>query len=710
MLVMKRSLLALAFMATTALTPVKAHAVPVTLLIGQALFNVSALISPAFGAATLGLITSPFFYPVLGTVLSIGVNQLLNKIFAPDQGNRSRPSDRLINYRQSAYPMETVYGEVRKGGPFGFTGFKNKRRYYSITLASHRTEEVTQHWLDERQVVLDSGGNVIGQLDENGDVEDSPIEGYGNVIFFKGNPAQVADSRFILNFAGFTSAHDFKGVAHTSIIAKRAPAEKFSEVYPRGREWSYSAVIKGHNQIWDPRTKTRGYTNNSALVLADWIVRYLDQKVDWDEVADEANVCDEIVTKKDGSTQVRYTTNVVLSDDESFEAVRSKLALPCDAFLYERTDGKVGFKVGRWIEPEVTLIDQDFYTLELSEGISEVDTPNSVSIIYTDPDNDWREEVSAEYSTTDAQSFRINQRPTIYGVTNHNQASRLNKRLLLTQRADKKISGTLGLMGYELIGQRFIKVEHSGLGINEYFEIDELVRSEQPGSFTFTARSVNPSDFDFAASSEEGIKPSRSNVDNSDAIPEPSNVNATSSGNGTITVTWDNEDPLYYSDVKVCPDGSSTGCQVIQVGEGVETVVVSGLEDGDTYDVQVRHRTLAQRVGSYAPSTPEEITVTNNTTAPASLTTFTATGGSGQTSVSITTANDSNQDSVDLYRGTTTVFGDAVLISNRVLGSNQSETYIDDSLVAGTYYYWGVPKNSSNVEGSSSGPETSTVT
>jgi len=77
-----------------------------------------------------------------------------------------------------------------------------------------------------------------------------------------------------------------------------------------------SFIVKGKNDIYDPRTGTTGWTDNAALCIAD----YLTQKkwgVRLDYVTDvpyapliaAANICDEAVSLAAGGTEPRYTCN-----------------------------------------------------------------------------------------------------------------------------------------------------------------------------------------------------------------------------------------------------------------------------------------------------------------------------------------------------------------------------------------------------------------
>ena len=78
-----------------------------------------------------------------------------------------------------------------------------------------------------------------------------------------------------------------------------------------------SAQVRGKNNIWDPRTQTRGYTTNAALIAADIITDPVfglgDSSVNQDQLNAAANICDEqvAVAALNGLTESRYTAHYV---------------------------------------------------------------------------------------------------------------------------------------------------------------------------------------------------------------------------------------------------------------------------------------------------------------------------------------------------------------------------------------------------------------
>lgn len=696
-----------ALLGTTALTaPTRAEAGPVVPFIAG-LFGVTGTVAFVTSAAYVAGATfaaSAIGSFVLRTVLSVGLS-LLAQALAP-KPSVPPPAARMVNFAQPISYAEWVFGRTRKGGPLGFTGFADLRRYYVPILAAHSIHSIVEHWLDE--VTVDVDDTITDQTLSNIKAP-AQAAGFGRIDAFLGQSGQTADAGLIGAFSEMTPAHDFAGLAGGVIWAKRPPQSKFSDIYPRGREWAWTPVIDGNDQIYDPRDKTRKYTNNAALVLAYWITEILGRDVVWDDVAVEADACDVLVTNAQSETQPRWTLNGTISDDLEFEDQRAQLAAACDAFLYERADGKVGFNVGRWIEPTVTLTEDDFLSLEFSEGDWGANAPTETSVAYVEPENGWRETPSGVW-VDDVSSRPIRQEPQLYMVTNHNQASRMNRRLSRTSRAQYRLNGTLGVIGYDLLGQRFVRVVHSELGIDAYFEVGELVR-EGIGVFQLSANSVRPEDFN-----DEIVEPKRpefKRIITSDDVPFVTGFGATVKKGGVIRFVWDAQDVSMTQQILLTTaDGQFR--QIIDVPGGGETShTVTGLVNGESYLAQIRNLTATTRGSQWAPIPALDVTAKSNTVAPEALTEFSVSPPSVVTNSPLTVAfkaaNDPNHSAIEIWRGTSSDFGSAVLIKTVYTTPNASGTYTTYAPSAGTFYYWARPINVSAVPGPESGPETITA-
>lgn len=587
---MRRSILFAALLGCTMLTPRPAEAGPVIPFIAGALGVAGATALATAAAYTAG---ATFAASVVGgfvvkTVVAIGLSALAAQL-APKPPSPP-PSVQMGNFAQPVSYAEWVYGKTRKGGFLGFTGFARDRRYYVPILAAHPIEGVVQHWLDERLVTLTDEADT-----EKSNIAETPIAGYGRINAFTGGPGQVVDPGLNAAFEEITEEFDFKGLSGAVLWAARPPQSSFSDIYPESRQWAYAPVIKGKKDLYDPRDGGRRFSSNAALIFADWVVNILGREVDWGEVADEADACDAQVLGGDGYYRARWELNGTLSDEQEFETQRVQLGIACDAFIYERTDGKVGFTVGRWIEPELTLGPDDFFSLELAEAEFGADAPDEVAALYTEPENGWRETPSGPWVENEV-AMPVRDTPQLYMVANHNQISRVNKRLARTKRAKYQLTATIGFRGYEIMGgrdggraHRFFRVLLPERGIDEYFEVGELTR-ESSGLFSLTANTVQPEDFSFDAAKEEPTRPIYDQVEGDAGIPTPTGLDVPSSGSGGATVTWDAQSEAYSQEVRYQTVAASSAWQHETAAEGATSLSISGLANGADYQIEIRNR------------------------------------------------------------------------------------------------------------------------
>ncbi|APE43421.1 hypothetical protein BOO69_08320 [Sulfitobacter alexandrii] len=421
-------------------------------------------------------------------------------------------------------------------------------------------------------------------------------------------------------------------------------------------------------------------------------------------MAIEADVCDQLVTNAEGQQQPRWTINGVLQDDQQFEDQRAQMAAACDAFLFERPDGKVGFLVGRWIAPQITLGAGDFFSLEIKDGGFGFSAPSEVAATYIEPDNAWRETPSGAWVEAPGEQSRRDE-PQLYMVHSHNQCARLNKRFAKTARPQYALRGTIGVIGYELIGQRFFRAVHPEMGIDAYFEIGELAR-EGAGVFSLIANSVEPDDFSFDPATEEPDRPVFNSVVTEDTVPDLTGLAVTPVGAGAVDVTWTAPDASLQQQLRIREAGTEDW-QILSVAEGQSNYTIMALIDGRSYELQGRNRTPALRPGGWSPDPALTFTVVANTEAPQALLLATVDPVGAGALVQWATGNDPNQYAVRVYRGPTLATADPVVLA--ISGANTSASFTD-AVALGTYTYWAAPINGSGVLGPVSGPLNVTVT
>ncbi|PTX39077.1 hypothetical protein IQ03_00560 [Gemmobacter caeni] len=651
-------------------------------------------------------------------VLSVGLSAL-SQALMPTPSVPS-PSDRQVNWAQPISYQERVYGRVRKGGPFCFSAASRAdvtnpdgtddrfKRHYGILIAAHSTRGPVQHFLDKRPVEL-----------EGDFVSTEPIwyDGkgrwawHGAIRTYTGQPGQAVDPIWDSVFPEVTTADDFKGLSYAALYAARPPNNVFQRIYPTGREWVYAPVWDGCDTVYDPRTETSDWTDNAALIIAD-VAQHYGFAVDWDEVAAEADISDQLVTNRDGGTHRRWTINMVIDSSMTWEQVRAEMMKACDAFFYERRDGKLGFKVGYYSAPTVTLTDADFLSISIRDRAWGSDVIGQVAVKYVEPALDYQEELTGAV-VADPQGDRHEE--PCGAINSHNQGWRVGYRWLATARPPYSVTGTIGPIGYECMEQRFLRITHEEAGFDEVVEVSRLTRNGGSHTFSLDVVSVDAGDFDPDALTLEPARPLRAVVAEDGDVVAPASLTgeAVEGTGGVALIEW--AWPVQPEDLRQqlqirSVDAGVPDWQIVDAGEGQSSLVSTGLVDGATYEAQVRNRTPGGRGSPWYPAVPLAVVAVANSTAPAPLVAFGAAVSGSDAVLTFTAPNDGQYAATRIWRADgSTAFVDAVAIRTEFGAPNAADSYTDVGPGVGSHSYWAEPINGSGIAGPRSGPQTITI-
>lgn len=236
---------------------------------------------------------------LLGSLVAIGIESAIslaaNKILNKQRGAGDREG-RTQNIRANNVPHHVVYGECRKGGLIFYlngTGDDNEMLHMGLVVASHQCESIFGIHFNGELVPLDGTGNPTNRY-----------KNYARILWTLGSNTQTAIAEMVAENDNWTVNHRARG--QTYIYARLKYKAK---IYPNFIP-AITARVKGHNTIYDPRDGQTKWTNNPALCAADCMERYLNiprSRIDTTHLVEAANICDQLVSKKDGSTEKRYT-------------------------------------------------------------------------------------------------------------------------------------------------------------------------------------------------------------------------------------------------------------------------------------------------------------------------------------------------------------------------------------------------------------------
>lgn len=250
-------------------------------------------------------------------------------------------------------------------------------------------------------------------------------------------------------------------------LSLRYSAERFPSGIPDVR-----FVVRGRNDIYDPRTGMAAYTENTAL-HALWFLRNRcgvpDDEIVFETFASGANVCDESVANPDGTTSPRYRSSCVIGADEQRTNVLQKLEAACGGKVI-RVGGRWMFQAGAYYGPWDFEITEDMVigTITGSTEPTNDAAINTIRGTFIDTKQSWTETDYPEVSVDEwviADGGEAAETLTFSYVTDPYQAQRLANIELRRRRAGGVISIPLNLTGYNCRPGRVVRVNLPSLNI-----------------------------------------------------------------------------------------------------------------------------------------------------------------------------------------------------------------------------------------------------
>jgi hypothetical protein len=401
------------------------------MLAGAVGMGAAAFLDPA-------LVASPFFDKIMASLVIGGISMEAGAIAGALTQNRGMG----ITTRQPASLRQIVYGEQRVGGVEIYrstTGSHHDQFNFIIVIAGHEIDSIVNLYLDGRQVYWLGSGN--GWSVRNG-------VGFGG----------VADNNTHIGPGG--QHYNFGGTGHSGIYCEarygdQMEGDVISALTANDPNWAASGgnspwvagcayiylkveynpslfpsepairlTVRGKNDIYDPRTLTKGFTNNWALIINDVLtdptfglgdVRGVNRA----QLIAAANVCDEQVPLSIGGTESRYCCDWHYDTGTSPGDVLQTM-MPAAAGRLSRIGGEWYIWPAYWQGPSFTF-EENILTGEIEwipyRGLREL--INRVNGTYIAPNSPWNVagnlyDANGWYNGTIANQFPFAFTPTNY--------------------------------------------------------------------------------------------------------------------------------------------------------------------------------------------------------------------------------------------------------------------------------------------------------
>ena len=284
---------------------------------------------------------------------------------------------------------QIIYGRRKIKGTLTFittnTGTSGEWIHCIFTLAGHSINRIEEVWVNNRKVTFNSdwpAGWATGY--------------FVNLLFLSINTLgghTSADPHLLEQSAAlfpnkWTTNHLQKDCASCYMILKYDET-KFAEGFPE-----IEFVVSGNNNIYNPTTDISEYSNNAALVIADYItnsVYGLGSQVDWSNIQAQSIICDTNVIIRGETTTKLYTIDFVFDTSNSKADVLQKMQTAIGGMIvWQNSVWRV--IVGNWIAPTITINGDDIIgdlAVRTKEPINE--NFNSVKGLFIAANDNWQE-------------------------------------------------------------------------------------------------------------------------------------------------------------------------------------------------------------------------------------------------------------------------------------------------------------------------------
>lgn len=484
-----------------------------------------------FGAGILGSIGAAVVADsVFGAVAGFAVNKIGGSLLAGG-GKKSSGGgwDGAVDIqglktvvRMSDDTQKIIYGRARIGGTLGYietyptapdsggisqTG-DNLFLHMVICHAGHECDAIEEIYLNDDLVTLDA----------NGFVKEAPYKkngkSYARIKHHLGSDTQNADSFLVAEAKNWTTAHRLRGICYSYIRLQWNP-----DIFQNGIP-TINVVLRG-KKVYDPRTTLTAWSNNAALCVRDYIssrdfggIPYgfgaLSSEIDDNFTIAAANICDENITKLDGSTIKRYTCNGVV---DTARTPLNNLEDLLTSMVGTVTMPKGIFRIyaGAYDTPESTIIDESWLSGNIKSRlrIPRQQLFNAVHGMYVAPNKQWQSdsfpEITSPVYEAEDNNERIYTELRLPYTTDSEAAQRIAKTVQRKGREQISLTMPCNYKALQFAVWDTVKINNAARGWNEkVFRIVNLSFDIKQG-VVLQLREENSLSYSWSASDAEAV-------------------------------------------------------------------------------------------------------------------------------------------------------------------------------------------------------------
>lgn len=716
---------------------------------GAALFGGAPLVLGGLAATTSAYAAGAFAVQALigvagtalgGALINAAIGFALNAVFAPSySAPQPKPQDLQANFMLADQPRFWAAGVNRLGGGITFAEAKDGRLYKQV---AHCDSEATQElglWLNDIQVTLDGSGWV--------EQDDFKVGSAAKIRIHRrpGTGSQAAQAVLTAAFSEWTDNHVGAGVCDTLMQVEPVNGEGRQKLYKhrgvlglgepdvtrlarfgRAHDPRNPASVAGDPSTWPANPGNPALTWAAYRMDAERFAMRADQ-INWASVAAAADICDQARLDRYGNSAPNYGLGIYVNKaEESNIDGENRILASFDGMRFEDEDGRFGVLAGVYMEPDVTLTDEDLFEVESAEADDGENSYSHFYAQYTEPGYGYKGQPSALWVWPEweaGQAIKTTAVP-LYPVQNHRQAVQLLKVAAHRQNERLRLGVVAGLRARRLRTRRTVRiVSASDPALSGVYEVGGFKR--EPGQFVVSLVLTRiRSDWWQLEAGEEGERPNLSvSVASDDSltnIPAAdmsiSAISLEASGGQYVARFVAAFPPPERADRLVqlqMRRAGTTSWEELSVRSEDGAAASSVVSDGQDHEFRWRLVSLSGDASEWSAIVTR--TAVADQTPPGAVSGLAAAVTGSSVALTWTTPASNyfatriiRADYAAGYAGPYAV-GDGVQVREDVGLPARADGWTDAGLAPGVHAYWAVPLNGSGIAGPASGPVVATV-
>ena len=537
-----------------------------------------------------------------------------------DTPDSETPQGILLNKESNNAQIPVVYGERKLGVTRVYvetSGSDNQYLYVAGVLCEGEIQSIEKIFIDDREVTFDGAftHHATREVDSSDSTYYRDGESWIQVEAFLGKDGQTA-SDILTTQTNWTSNHRLRGVAYLAFRFKWN-----QDIF--GAIPNIKAVVKG-KKVYDPRTTTTAYSNNSALCLLDYLrnSRYGKGLPDdafesnFQSFQDAADECETQVTPYSGGSDINlFETNGVLDTSQKVIDNVKKLLNPMRAF-FTYTEGVYKLTIEGTGTAVKTINSDNVVGGAKLLGERKNNKYNRIIATFVNPDKNYQEDTISYPPNDDSGLPSADQHATMLAddgvllegnysfpnVTSVYQAQGLAEVILRRSRNQLQVQvrvtseflnvavGDIVQIYYPTGGFNNKPFRVLGMTINEDLTVDLQLFEHQDNFYSWTEKAEAPTIADTTLPDPNTVQPPAS-LTLSDELVEYNDGTVITRLTSTIGASPDAFVEQYEVEAKqtLDADGNAVSDDYRLIGQGVALEYqLLNVIDGGTYEVRVR--------------------------------------------------------------------------------------------------------------------------